>query len=104
VKSKKIRGWAMQSLARKPVETAKCVFYPGVFNETPGLLFEAHTYFQERSGEEQAVLDDTSKLYYANEMTPRYHATHQRDGMGDGAQSRIPQDASAKKKPPANIA
>jgi hypothetical protein len=59
----------MQSLARKPVETAKCVFYPGVFNETLGLLFEAHTYFQERSGEEQAVLDEASRLYYANEMT-----------------------------------
>lgn len=59
----------MRPVARQQAETAKCVFYPGVFNETLGLLFEAHTYFQERSTEEQAVLSTHTRLRYANEMT-----------------------------------
>lgn len=60
----------MRPIARQTqLESAKCVFYPGVFNETLGLLFEAHTYFQERSAEEQAVLDGRTRLRYASEMT-----------------------------------
>lgn len=59
----------MRPVARQQVETAKCVFYPGIFNETLGLLFEAHTHFQERSTEEQATLGTHARLLYANEMT-----------------------------------
>ncbi len=59
----------MRPVARQQVESSNCVFYPGVFNETLGLLFEAHSYFQERSSEEQSVLDSRTRLRYANEMT-----------------------------------
>lgn len=59
----------MRPVARQHVETAKCVFYPGVFNETLGLLFEAHNYFQERSTEEQSTLSGHTRLRYASEMT-----------------------------------
>ena len=59
----------MRPVARQQTETAKCVFYPGVFNETLGLLFEAHNYFQERSAEEQAALSTHTRLRYASEMT-----------------------------------
>ncbi len=59
----------MRPVARQQAEITKCVFYPGVFNETLALLFEAHSYFQERSNEEQATLSTHSRLRYANEMT-----------------------------------
>lgn len=59
----------MRPVARQQTETAKCVFYPGVFNETLGLLFEAHNYFQEHSTEEQALLNSHMRLRYASEMT-----------------------------------
>lgn len=59
----------MRPVARQAEEGTKCVFYPGVFNETLALLFEAHTYFQERGIEEQAAMSPRHRMIYANEMT-----------------------------------
>ncbi len=59
----------MRPVARQQVEVSNCIFYPGVFNETLGLLFEAHNYFQEHSADEQTQLPPSSRLLYASEMT-----------------------------------
>lgn len=59
----------MRPVARQQAETAKCVFYPGIFNETLGLLFEAHNYFQDHSTEEQSALSVHGRLIYSSEMT-----------------------------------
>lgn len=59
----------MRPVARQHTEASNCVFYPGVFNETLGLLFEAHSYFQENSAEEQALMPAHSRLFYASEMS-----------------------------------
>lgn len=59
----------MRPVARQHTESSNCVFYPGVFNETLGLLFEAHSYFQERGIEDQALMPAHSRLFYASEMS-----------------------------------
>ena len=59
----------MRPVARQVEEASKCVFYPGVFNETLALLFEAHTYFQERGVEEQSLMSMQNRMTYASEMT-----------------------------------
>ncbi len=45
------------------------LFLPGVFNETLGLLFDAHQYFHSRGAEDQATIEPSKRLYYANEMS-----------------------------------
>ena len=59
----------MPQVARQASESQNCVFYPGVFNETLALLFEAHGYFQERGMEEQSTMPPHHRLLYASEMT-----------------------------------
>jgi len=59
----------MRPVARQAEESTKCVFYPGVFNETLALLFDAHGYFQDRGIEDQAAMAPQYRLLYANEMT-----------------------------------
>lgn len=59
----------MHPVARQPTPEPQLLFLPGVFNETLGLLFDAHHYFQSRGGEDQAVIADDLRLHYANEMT-----------------------------------
>jgi hypothetical protein len=59
----------MQASLQTSPDSSKCVFYPGVFNETLAMLFEAHSYFQERGLEEQASLASHHRLLYANEMS-----------------------------------
>lgn len=45
------------------------LFLPGVFNETLGLLFDAHQYFQSRGLEEQSLIAEEKRSHYAHEMT-----------------------------------
>jgi regulator of CtrA degradation len=59
----------MRQVAQQAADTNQLLFLPGVFNETLGLLFDAHQYFQSRGVEEQSVIDDASRAFYANEMT-----------------------------------
>lgn len=59
----------MRQVARQAEEVGNCVFYPGVFNETLALLFDAHNYFQQNALEEQAVMPAAQRAIYANEMT-----------------------------------
>lgn len=45
------------------------LFLPGMFNETLGLLFDAHHYFQSRGIEEQSLIPPEARPIYAHEMT-----------------------------------
>ncbi|MFM9890574.1 MAG: DUF1465 family protein [Rickettsiales bacterium] len=45
------------------------LFLPGVFNETLGLLFDAHQYFQSRGADDQSQIPEEARPVYAHEMT-----------------------------------
>ena len=45
------------------------LFLPGVFNETLGLLFDAHHYFQSRGEEDQMSIAAPLRTHYASEMS-----------------------------------
>lgn len=59
----------MHQVARQAAPNTQLLFLPGVFNETLGLLFDAHHYFQSRGEEEQATIQPQLRMAYANEMT-----------------------------------
>lgn len=59
----------MHPVARQATAEPQLLFLPGVFNETLGLLFDAHHYFQSRGGEDQASIAPELRLSYSNEMT-----------------------------------
>ncbi|MES2983621.1 MAG: DUF1465 family protein [Pseudomonadota bacterium] len=59
----------MRQVARQATSDNQLLFLPGVFNETLGLLFDAHHYFQSRGSEEQATIAPNMRLAYASEMT-----------------------------------
>jgi hypothetical protein len=59
----------MRTVAQQADTDNQLLFLPGVFNETLGLLFDAHQYFQSRGTEDQATIPEHLKLSYSNEMT-----------------------------------
>lgn len=59
----------MYTVARQPTPETQLLFLPGVFNETLGLLFDAHHYFQSRGSEDQASIEPALRLHYSHEMT-----------------------------------
>ena len=54
----------LQANSSQPV-----LFMPAVFNETLGLLFDAHHYFENYGEEEQLRLPDEFRTAYAGEMS-----------------------------------
>lgn len=56
-------------VARQAEPANQLLFLPGVFNETLGLLFDAHQYFQSRGAEEQGTIAAEKRPVYAHEMT-----------------------------------
>jgi len=59
----------MRPVARQAAPETQLLFLPGVFNETLGLLFDAHHYFQSRGAEEQATIDPEKRPFYVSEMS-----------------------------------
>lgn len=59
----------MHPIPHQTAADTQVLFLPGVFNETLSLLFDAHHYFQSRGAEDQAVIPETLRPHYANEMT-----------------------------------
>ena len=59
----------MHTVARHPAPETQLLFLPGVFNETLGLLFDAHHYFQSRGSDEHASIDPALRMHYSQEMT-----------------------------------
>lgn len=59
----------MHTVARHPTPEPQLLFLPGVFNETLGLLFDAHHYFQSRGSEDQASVEPALRINYSQEMT-----------------------------------
>ncbi len=59
----------MRHAAQRTSENQQLLFLPGVFNETLGLLFEAHQYFEGRGAEEHIAIAPEYRLTYANEMS-----------------------------------
>lgn len=59
----------MRPVARASNNENQLLFLPSVFNETLGLLFDAHQYFQARGAEEQATLTAHQRPVYATEMS-----------------------------------
>jgi regulator of CtrA degradation len=59
----------MHQVARQASDDNQLLFLPGVFNETLGLLFDAHQYFQERGVEEQTKIAPENQTLFANEMS-----------------------------------
>lgn len=59
----------MRPVARQATPHNQLLFLPGVFNETLGLLFDAHQYFEARAVEEQAVVSPDIRQLYAFEMS-----------------------------------
>lgn len=59
----------MRQVAQQASSDNQLLFLPGVFNETLGLLFDAHQYFQSRGIEEQASIVPDKRPQFANEMT-----------------------------------
>ena len=58
-----------QNAQHNNAENNQLLFLPGVFNETLGLLFDAHHYFQTRGADEQGTIDLEKRPLYASEMT-----------------------------------
>ena len=59
----------MRPVARQIAPETQLLFMPGVFNETLGLLFDAHHYFQSRGAEEQANIPPEKRPLYSSEMS-----------------------------------
>lgn len=59
----------MSQVARQATNDTRVLFLPGVFNETLGLLFEAHQYFEARGTEDQASIEPLNQTIYASEMS-----------------------------------
>ena len=59
----------MRPVARQAAQETPLLFLPGVFNETLGLLFDAHHYFQSRGAEEQATIEPAKRPFYVSEMS-----------------------------------
>jgi hypothetical protein len=59
----------MRQVARQASSENQVLFLPGVFNETLGLLFDAHQYFEARGSEEQDSFEPPLRTVYANEMS-----------------------------------
>jgi hypothetical protein len=58
-----------QNAQHNNAENNQLLFLPGVFNETLGLLFDAHQYFNSRGMEDQSVIEPSKRLFYASEMS-----------------------------------
>lgn len=59
----------MRQVARQAKTEPQVLFLPGVFNETLGLLFEAHQYFETRGQLEQIGIAAEKRMTYAHEMS-----------------------------------
>lgn len=59
----------MRPVTRQEGDDSQLLFLPAVFNETLGLLFDAHHYFQVRGRDEQARLNPLQRPVYAQEMS-----------------------------------
>ena len=59
----------MRQVARQESSDNQLLFLPGVFNETLSLLFDAHSYFQERGDEEQSRIPAAKRPHYSDEVS-----------------------------------
>lgn len=59
----------MHPIHQQAEADGQLLFLPGVFNETLGLLFDAHHYFQSRGDRDQVEIHHAVRPLYASEMT-----------------------------------